>query len=226
VSTNSGLLAEICIEHAGGNWEVKNALCRGTRRCFARIAQDGPLECVAFLDTWEVSTGDGAHKSDFVHQPGVCLRFSGGKRVVAAPSSAATTVPNGVSAPRATPHRQVDDDAVALGLDDDEASADDEPFAAVLCDFFEFFDIWGTGQMDTNVIAPSLQALDLEEHEHVLCGCLQQYGGIHVSRAFISHCLITVAGTEAARSSPNTDSLKSHQPAACCAPVYATSRVT
>ena len=182
VSTNSGLLAEICIEHAAGNWEVKNALCRGTRRCFARIAHDGPLESIAFLDTWVVSTGDGARTSDFAPQPEVCLRFAGGKRVVAAPSAATTTATsNGAAASRATPHRLADDGIVALDLDGSEAQADEEPFAAVLCDFFEFFEIAGTGQMDTNLIAPSLQALDLEEHEHIVCGCLHQYAHSHPS---------------------------------------------
>jgi hypothetical protein len=168
VSTNSGMLAEICIEFIAGCWEVKNVLCRGTQRCFARVSQDGPLESTAFLDTWMVSSGDAART--FAPQPDVCLRFTGDKRP---PPKAAADV-----SPDASPAKDnsspkgggCSPDDVGFGSNDDE---DNEPFPQILADFFEFFDC-GDGLMDTNLVAPTLQELDLEEEVHIVCGSIQQ----------------------------------------------------
>lgn len=172
VTTNSGMLAEMCIEFTAGNWEVKNALCRGTRRCFARVAQDGPLEAVAFLDTWMACSGEAGKHAHFAPQHDICLRFSGDKRV--APKTTANESPaasTGSEQPSAA--RQRGDDAElpesAPGNDVDE-----ESFASVLSDFFDFFECGSNGQMDTDLVVPVLQALDLEDHVHVVSGFIQQ----------------------------------------------------
>jgi hypothetical protein len=168
------LFVEMCIEFAGGYWEIKNALCRGSRRCFARISQDGPLESVAFLDTWMVSTGEAPNSAAFAPQPELCLRFSGDKRpqprVTAdqAPAAAAGAVSEQSSS---IPMSEADDCALARS---DGESADEEPFLNVLPAFFDFFECGSNGQMDANLVAPMLQALDLEDHVHVICGAIQE----------------------------------------------------
>ena len=175
VSTNSGLFVEMCIEFAGGNWEVKNALCRGSRRCFARISQDGPLESVAFLDTWMVSTGEAAKPCAFAPQPELCLRFSGDKRpqpkstVDQSPAVAASAAPE--QSP-AAPMSEADVHDCAFASDGE--GADEEPFLNVLSAFFDYFECGSNGQMDANLIAPTLQALDLEDQVHVICGVIQE----------------------------------------------------
>ncbi len=169
----------MCIEFADGNWEVKNVLCRGTRRCFARIQQDGPLESVAFLDTWKISTGDSTKLASFEPQPALCLRFSGDKRMLqrgagikepdAACASGSTAVGPSLSHVPSHSTRAYD------GHGSDSESGDEEPFSKVLYDFFEVFECGSNGQMDTSLVAPTLQALELEEHVHVVCGCMEQY---------------------------------------------------
>jgi hypothetical protein len=164
VATNSGLFAEICIEHMNGDWEVKNALCRGTRRCFARVSHDGPLEAVAFLDTWAVST----QLSGFLRQPDVCLRFSGDKQVRA--NAPADQPP---AAPRSPSEKLLEEAGNCAIRNGEIIDAEEEPFSAVLSHFFEFFDE-GHGVIDTNLLAPTLQAVDLEEQVHIVCGFMQR----------------------------------------------------
>jgi hypothetical protein len=175
--TTSGLFIEMCIEFAGGNWEIKNALCRGTRRCFARIQQDGPLESVAFLDTWMISTGDGSKLASFEPQPEICLRFSGDKRMLQRGAAAGIKEPDAacVAAGPSSPHAPSHSTSAHDGHGSDCESGDEEPFSKVLYDFFEVFECGSNGQMDTSLVAPTLQALELEEHVHVVCGCMQQY---------------------------------------------------
>jgi hypothetical protein len=170
VSTNSGMFADVCIEFIAGSWEVKNALCKGTRRCFARVSQDGPLESAAFLDTWMVSSGDAARSLSFAPQPDVCLRFAGDKRpppkadAVACPEAPSASEQSSPQGGNSSPHD-------TYFQSDSEG---DEPFPKILADFFEYFDCGDTGQMDTNLVAPTLQELDLEDEVHVVCAPMQQ----------------------------------------------------
>jgi hypothetical protein len=194
VSTNSGLLAEVCIEHTGGIWQVKNALSRRTSTCFARIVHDGPLEAAAHLDTWMVSDGDNSSLPRFVAQPAVRLNFSGGK--VVAPARAAA-MPAGVppspatsqsSVPQAAPLQEAT--KFLFENEGTDGTTGQEPFHSVLCRFFEAFDIGGCGLLDVLLLAPALQALHLEDHIHIICGELQLCGQRLPSRAlcFISYC--------------------------------------
>ena len=169
VSTNSGLFAEICIEHIDGDWEVKNALCRGTRRCFARVSHDGPLEAVAFLDTWVVSNSQSAQLSGFSRQPDVCLRFSGDKQARA--KAPADQPP---AAPGSSSEKLRDEPGNCAPGNGEIVDPEEEPFSEVLSDFFEFFDVGNCGQIDTNLLAPTLQRLDLEDHVHIVCGFVQR----------------------------------------------------
>jgi hypothetical protein len=170
------MVAEMCIEFTKGCWEVKNALCRGTRRCFARVDQDGPLESVAFLDTWEACTGEtGKHAAHFAPQQDICLRFSGDKR--AAPKTTANESPAAAcSSPEQSPAPATRHygDGVELPDSTPGDAAVEESFASVLSDFFDFFECGSNGQMDTDLVAPTLQALDLEDHVHVVSGFIQQ----------------------------------------------------
>jgi hypothetical protein len=154
----------------GGDWEVKNALCRGTRRCFARVSHDGPLEAVAFLDTWVVSTSQSAQLSGFSRQPDVCLRFSGDKQ--AARAKAPADQPP--AAPASPSEKLVGEPGDCAVGNCEIIEPEEEPFSEVLSHFFEFFDVGNCGQIDTNLLAPTLQALDLEDHVHIVCGFMQR----------------------------------------------------
>jgi hypothetical protein len=224
VATNSGMFAEICIEFVAGAWEVKNVLCRGTRRCFARVSQDGPLESTAFLDTWLVSTGDGARSSTFAPQPDVCLRFSGDKRPPpkasvggAAPAASPTKDPSSPSS--ADQHSS----PINAAFETNDVDADGEPFPKVLADFFEVFACGSAGQMDTNLVAPTLQELDLEDEVHIVCGSIQQCAPAGHSAVLLCVPLTVSAGAAAATSSPKNVSHSSPQPAVCFDPASAAS---
>jgi hypothetical protein len=169
------MLAEMCIEFTAGSWEVKNALCRGTRRCFARVDHDGPLQSVAFLDTWMACSEAGKHTAHFAPQHDICLRFSGDKRIAAKATANEAPAAASGSPEQSSVHatRHCGDDAELP----DNAPGDDveeESFASVLSDFFDVFECGSNGQMDTNLVAPTLQALDLEDHVHVVSGFIQQ----------------------------------------------------
>jgi hypothetical protein len=125
-----------------------------------------------------ISTGDGTKLASFEPQPGLCLRFSGDKRMLQRGAAAGTKEPDAARAAAGQSSSNAPSESQSTRAHDghgsDSESGDEEPFSQVLYDFFEVFECGSNGQMDTSLVAPTLQALELEEHVHVVCGCMQQ----------------------------------------------------